>query len=85
MTLELTFTKCQNVFHKGEGMDHSMCGYLQRRTTEELENILISYMGQTVSELNKEVVRMTIDILAERKVYLPEEYLEIVRDYLEKS
>ena len=50
-----------------------------------MENILISYMGQTVSELNKEVVRMTVDILAERKVYLPEEYLEMVRDYLEKS
>ena len=63
-------------------MDHSIWSYLQRRTAEELENILISYMGDTESELNREIVRMTIGILAEREVFLPEESLETVRAYL---
>ena len=49
-------------------MSHSIYSYLQRRTTEELENILILYMADTESELSREVVRMTMGILAERGV-----------------
>ena len=65
---ELTFTECQFADDEGADMSHSIYSYLQRRTTEELENILILYMADTESELSREVVRMTMGILAERGV-----------------
>ena len=66
-------------------MSHSIRSYLQRRTTEELENILVLYTGEKASELNKEIARMTIGILVEREASLSAEYLERVRDYLDNS
>ena len=83
MTDDLTSTECQFALDRGEGMSHSIRSYLQRRTTEELENILTLYAGETASELNREVVKITIGILAEREAYLPEEFLGTVRACLE--
>ena len=81
----MTFTECQIWLEKGEDMGHSIRSYLQRRTTEELENILVLYTGEKASELNKEIARMTIGILVEREASLSAEYLERVRYYLDNS
>ena len=48
-------------------MDHSIYGYLQRRTTEELHNILSGYLDMRRSEYEEEVVRMILEILEKRK------------------
>ena len=85
MIVELTFTECQFMDDEGEDMSHSLYSYLQRRTTEELENILILYMRDPASEVGREVVRMTVDILSEREVHLPAEYEVWLEDYFEKS
>ena len=66
-------------------MDHSIWSYLQRRTTEELENILMSYLGEATSELNREVIQLTLQVLSERNVYLTAECLNQIRDYFENS
>ena len=66
-------------------MSHSIYNYLQRRTTEELECVLMSYLGEVASELNREVIRLTLQVLSERNVYLPAECLNQIRDYFENS
>lgn len=66
-------------------MSHSVYCYLQRRSTEELENVLMSYLGEATSELNREVIRLTLQVLNERKVCLPAEYIQQISDYFENS
>ena len=66
-------------------MNHSIYSYLQRRTTEELENVLMSYLGEVTSELNREVIQLTLQVLSERNVYLSAECLNQIRDYFENS
>lgn len=61
-------------------MSHSLYCYLRRRTTEELENILHLCVDDVESAINREVVRLTVNILWERDpdtlVQLPAELLE---------
>lgn len=64
-------------------MSNSVYAYLQRRTTEELENVLMSYLSEVPSALNREVIRLTLQVLSERKVCLPAECLQQVSDYFE--
>lgn len=66
-------------------MNHSVYGYLQRRTTEELENALTSYLSGATSEFNREVIRMTLQVLNERNVCLSAEYQQQISDYFENS
>ena len=66
-------------------MSHSIYSYLQRRSTEELENVLMSYLGEVTSELNREVIQLTLQVLSERNVYLSAECLNQIRDYFENS
>ena len=66
-------------------MSHSVYGYLQRRTTEELENALTSYLSGATSEFNREVIRMTLQVLNERNVCLSAEYQQQISDYFENS
>ena len=47
-------------------MDHSIYGYLQRRTTEELIDILSGYLDVSPSEYEKEIVVMIHEILNHR-------------------
>lgn len=60
-------------------MSHSLYCYL-RRTTEELENTLHLCVDDVESAINREVVRLTVNILWERNpnalVQLPTELLE---------
>lgn len=64
-------------------MSHSLYSYLRRRTTEELENVLVLYMGDRDSALSREVLRMTISVLSERGVNLSAECLEWLKEDLE--
>lgn len=48
-------------------MDHSVFGYLQRRTTEELVNILNGYQDAPVLDHEAEIVRMILEILKMRE------------------
>ena len=61
-------------------MSHSLYCYLKRRTTEELKNILHLCVDDVESAINREVVRLTVNILLERNpntlVQLPVELLE---------
>ena len=66
-------------------MSHSIYSYLQRRSTEELENVLMSYLGEVTSELNREVIQLKLQVLSERNVYLSAECLNQIRDYFENS
>lgn len=66
-------------------MNHSIYSYLQRRTTEELENVLMSYLGEAMSELNREVIQLTLQVLSERNVHLTAECLNQIRGYFENS
>ena len=66
-------------------MSHSIYSYLQRRSTEEFENVLMSYLGEVTSELNREVIQLTLQVLIERNVYLSAECLNQIRDYFENS
>lgn len=47
-------------------MNHSMYSYLKRRSTEELENVLQIWVGDESSGINKEVIKLTVQILCER-------------------
>ena len=64
-------------------MSHSLYSYLRRRTTEELENVLVLYMADRNSALSREVLRLTISVLSERGVNLPAECLEWLKEDLE--
>ena len=46
--------------------DHSVYGYLQRRTTEELRRILDDYYSRTLIPAEEEIVEMILEILRER-------------------
>ena len=48
-------------------MDHSICGYLERRTTEELRAILDDYYSRKLIPVEEEIVEMILDILQKRK------------------
>ena len=43
--------------------DHSVYGYLQRRTTEELRGILDEYYSRTLIPEEEEIVEMILEIL----------------------
>lgn len=45
---------------------HSLYGYLSRRTTEELVQILHIYSEYEKTELNTDIIRMVTKILEER-------------------
>ena len=47
-------------------MDHSVQGYLQRRTTEELRSILDGYSGKQLLPVEEEIVEMILEILQRR-------------------
>lgn len=49
-------------------MDHSVCGYLQRRTTEELVNILNDYLEAPLTDYEAEIVGMILEILKKREL-----------------
>lgn len=49
-------------------MDHSLRGYLSRRTTEELDQILNKCLENYELDLNKDVIRMILDILRKREM-----------------
>lgn len=48
-------------------MDHSVRGYLSRRTTERLDEILLFYLRQEVCAFNQEIIATVLDILRERE------------------
>lgn len=48
-------------------MDHSLRGYLGRRTTEELDHILQNCLEQNDPILDKEVILIILDILRDRE------------------
>ena len=47
-------------------MDHSICGYLSRRSKEELEDIIALYSSLQESEYNKKILDIAIHCLEER-------------------
>lgn len=47
-------------------MDHSVQGYLQRRTTEELRSILDGYSGRELLSVEADIVDMILEILRQR-------------------
>ena len=47
--------------------DHSVYGYLQRRTTEELRRILDAYYGRTQIPAEEAIVEMILEILKQRE------------------
>ena len=47
-------------------MSHSLYGYLSRRTTEELKEILESYLDAEQTELHMEIVLLILMVLEER-------------------
>ena len=50
-------------------MDHSVQGYLSRRTTEELEIILQSCLQEEKSEHHDSIALMIFEILKQRKAF----------------
>ena len=52
-------------------MDHSICGYLHRRSREELEEIIALYSSLQESEYNKMILDIAIRCLEERIVQEP--------------
>ena len=50
-----------------------------------MENVLMSYLGEVTSELNREVIQLKLQVLSERNVYLSAECLNQIRDYFENS
>ncbi len=52
-------------------MDHSIMGYLQRRTTEELQGILHAYLYQKTEEVYTPTVCSAVEILKLRYDVLP--------------
>ena len=46
--------------------DHSVYGYLQRRTTEELRRILDDYYSRTLIPAEEELAEMILEILKQR-------------------
>ena len=46
--------------------DHSVQGYLQRRTTEELQCILAGYLNRPLIPVEEDIVEMILDILLKR-------------------
>lgn len=47
-------------------MDHSIEGYLRRRTTEELRYLLNDYHAKEIPEAEAHIVQIIMDILCER-------------------
>lgn len=47
--------------------DHSVRGYLSRRSTEQLDELLEFYLKQEVCAYNGELVRIIMDVLWERE------------------
>ena len=48
-------------------MDHSIRGYLSRRPTEVLEQLLLSHLEHPEPEISETVIRSILDILRERE------------------
>ena len=47
-------------------MDHSVQGYLQRRTTEELRSILDGYSGRELFPVEADIMEIILEILRQR-------------------
>lgn len=47
--------------------DHSVQGYLRRRTTEQLQDMLLYYLDLPVCEYHAQVIQMILTILNERE------------------
>lgn len=47
--------------------DHSIRSYLRRRTTEQLDEILLLYLQQEVCTFNKNIILTILDVLKERE------------------
>ena len=45
----------------------------------------MSYLGEAMSELNREVIQLTLQVLSERNVHLTAECLNQIRGYFENS
>lgn len=58
-------------------MDHSIRGYLQRRTTEELQLLLEEYRNRESASLEQEYFLIVQDIL-QKRCALQEDALETV-------
>lgn len=54
-------------------MDHSLRGYLGRRTTEELYYTLDTYLEGAVTDLHRDIITIILDILHKRKATPPAE------------
>ena len=51
----------------GMGMDHSLRGYLMRRSTAELVMILDTYDHNNLTEYDKLIVQIVLEIISQRK------------------
>ena len=54
-------------------MDHSIQGYLSRRTTEELDYLLLYYLRLEVCEFHRDIIVMILNLLEEREKNEPYE------------
>lgn len=65
-------------------MEHSLQAYLERRTTEELDDILNSQLEQELTELNASIIYMVLNILWDREKDLPRVYPPELITYWER-
>lgn len=47
--------------------DHSVREYLHRRTTDELDQILVHFLGLDVCDHNRDIILLILNILQERE------------------